>query len=149
MIYDDLKNIEKYNIVSKEVLNFIKSLSADIVPGHYLIDENSYVNVDEYETKNFENCLFEAHKNYIDIQIMIDGAERLDYTDTEDLTVSKAYDESRDVMFFKEPGNPFNSVCLTSGKFVLLYPYEAHKPQINCNGIVKKVKKAVVKIKYE
>lgn len=143
MIIDDLKNIDKYQIPS-EIIKILKSLSAKTPTGHYEIDSNNYYNVDVYEPKEFVNCKFEAHKKYIDIQMLLDGEERLDYRPIEGLKVSEPYDEKRDVMFFENPENGFDSVLLTPFKFTFIYPHEAHKPQISTG--TKSVKKVVVKI---
>lgn len=37
-----------------------------------------YVNVAEYDSKAFEDCKFEAHKRYIDVQVVASGIERID-----------------------------------------------------------------------
>lgn len=148
MIFDDIKNIRKYAEIDAKIAEFISGLNAELPAGRiYLSDDGlTYANVDEYTTKFHENCKLEAHKKYIDIQIMLDGVEELDYTDIDGLEVSEAYDSARDVVFFAAPDRVLNKVVLSAGKFVMLYPYEAHQPQMaykNSSGAVKKV---VVKI---
>ncbi len=148
MISDKLENITKYNIVSEKVSDFLKSLTPDSAVGHYLIDENTYANIDVYETKDISLCKFEAHKKYIDIQMLLQGEEKLDYTFVDGLSISEEYDKQRDVMFFAAPKS-FDIVSLQPFKFVLLYPYEAHRPQMNIKNTSAKVKKVVVKIKAD
>ena len=147
MIYDKLNNINKYNVISEKVSDFLLGLTPEIAAGRYVIDENTYVNIDVYNTKDFNNCKLEAHKKYIDIQMLITGNERLDYINTDGLKVSEEYDENRDIMFFETPDIPLNSVQLTPYNFALIYPHEAHMPQINYINKTHSVKKAVVKIK--
>ncbi len=147
MIYDKLNNINKYNVISEKVSDFLLGLTPEIAAGRYVIDENTYVNIDVYNSKDFNNCKLEAHKKYIDIQMLITGNERLDYINTDGLKVSEEYDENRDIMFFETPDIPLNSVQLTPYNFALIYPHEAHMPQINYNNKTHSVKKAVVKIK--
>jgi len=147
MIYDKLNNINKYNVISEKVSDFLLRLTPEIAAGRYVIDENTYVNIDVYNTKDFNNCKLEAHKKYIDIQMLLTGNERLDYINTDGLKVSEEYDENRDIMFFETPDIPLNSVQLTPYNFALIYPHEAHMPQINYNNKTHSVKKAVVKIK--
>jgi len=54
-------------------------------------------------------------------------------------------DELKDIMFFENSNNKSDFVHLTPYKFVLIFPHEAHKPQIRIKqGLVKK---AVVKLK--
>lgn len=148
MIFDDIKNIKKYAEIDEKIAEFISGLNTDVPSGRiYLSDDGlTYANVDEYTTKLHENCKLEAHKKYIDIQIMLDGVEELDYTDTDGLDVSEPYDIARDVMFFAKTERVLNKVVLAAGKFVLLYPHEAHQPQMAYKNSPTAVKKVVVKI---
>ncbi len=51
----------------------------------YDIDgDNLYASVSEYMTKNEEDAKFEAHRNYIDIQHVIIGAEQMSITPLSD-----------------------------------------------------------------
>lgn len=146
MIIDKFENISKYNIISQKVIDFLNTLTVESETGHYEIDENSYANIDVYETKSYENCKFEAHKKYIDIQMLLLGVEELDFMSVEGLSVSDEYDSKRDIMFFQNPDKLADRVILQSGKFAIIYPHEAHKPQMNINGLSHTVKKVVVKI---
>lgn len=146
MIYDDITNISRYNI-PENVVKFITNLKDDIATGRHEIDGNNYANVDVYTTKSHNNCPLEAHKNYIDIQMLLAGNEQLDYTDISGLSISENYDENRDVMFFHDPAFQKNTVQLVKGKFVILYPNEAHSPQMNYDNKPCEVKKVVIKMK--
>ena len=146
MIIDSLENMSIYDNIPQNVINFVKTLTPETEIGRYEIDKNSYANIDVYETKNLKDCKFEAHKNYIDIQMLLSGIEELDYTPVKDLIVSEKYDEKRDIMFFENPDRIADSVILEAGKFALIYPHEAHRPQVAFNANLKTVKKVVVKI---
>lgn len=124
MIIDSLENITFYNNIPQNVIEFIENLTPQIEVGRYEIDKNSYANIEVYETKNLKDCKFEAHKNYIDIQMLLSGIEELDYTPVKDLIVSEKYDEKRDIMFFENPDRISDSVILEVGKFALIYPHE-------------------------
>ena len=144
MIIDDLKNIDQYHNIPKEAADYLQILSGQSDSGHYELGNGIYANIDIYEPKMFEDCRFEAHKKYIDIQMLLEGQERLDYTNIERLEILQEYDETRDVMFFKDSSKNFDSVILEPSKFVFIYPWEAHKPQISTG--YKLIKKVVVKI---
>ena len=148
MIFDDITNIKNYVEIDEKIADFILGLSADTPTGRiYLSDDGlTYANVDEYKTKLHENCKLEAHKKYIDIQLLFSGVEELDYTSLDGLTVSEPYDETRDIMFFASTDRVLNKVVLEPGKFVLLYPHEAHQPQMAYKNVPSGVKKVVVKI---
>jgi len=146
MIFDKIENIDNYPQIPQNAADFIKNLTSDIDTGRHDINENIYANVDEYTTRPPEKCRLEAHKKYIDIQLLLKGQEELDYTSIEGLEISEEYDDARDVMFFKSPQRRLNTVMLEKGYFVLLYPHEAHRPQMNYTDSMP-VKKVVVKIK--
>ncbi len=146
MICDNLENILKYGEISEKTAKFLMSLNAQTPVGHYEIDENVYANVDVYETRTIDKCKFEAHKKYIDIQMLLDGNEQLDCISFNKLIVSEDYDEKRDIMFFENPEElPDASFKLSVQRFVLIYPHEAHRPQMALDK-PSKVKKVVVKI---
>ena len=71
MITDKIKNIDKYEQIPKNIREFIKTLKTDLPAGRINIDENNYANIDEYTTKPHQDCLFEGHKLYTDIQIIL------------------------------------------------------------------------------
>lgn len=146
MIYDNISNIRKYAEIPRIVIDFIEHLNAETFPGHYEIDTNSYANIDCYSTKQEGEGKLESHIKYIDIQILLSGEERLDYIETSDLKISEPYDADRDIIFYEKTNNFLNSVKLSSGKFILLYPYEAHQPQMAIDESIM-VKKVVIKIK--
>jgi len=147
MIIDNIKNIRSYSEIPEEAAEFLGVVNADVFSGRYDFSNRAFANVDEYDTKQFEDCKFEAHKKCIDIQMILRGEERLDYTPADVLKTAKPYSEENDVMFFENPEGTIDSVILTPGKFAFIFPHEAHKPQIAVNGKPEPVKKVVVKIR--
>ncbi len=147
MIYDKIENIDKYAEIPEFAIKFIEGLSENIATGRYELGGENYANIECYTTKSHDICKPEAHKKYIDIQLLLSGHELLQFTGVEGLKISEEYDENRDIMFFKKPEYPLNTVMLVKGVFALLYPNEAHQPQMNFNGVSEQVKKVVVKIR--
>lgn len=143
MIYDKIVNIDLYSI-DKDAAAFIKALTPDIECKKHVINDNVYANVQEYNTK--EIGYFEAHKNYIDIQILLKGEEIIEYTSVENLKVKDEYDPQKDIAFYFDTNNTVMPIKLEKGLFTVLYPHEAHKPQMIYNEL-QNVKKVVVKIK--
>ena len=146
MIIDDIKNINKYSNIPVEAVEFLQTLTPETFTGHYDLCDSVYVNIDEYQTKPAEICKFEAHKKYIDIQMLLDGEEEIDILPVDGLKISEEYDENRDIMFFEKSEKTPDKIQLKPYKFVLIYPEEAHRPQMNSGSVSKKVKKAVAKI---
>ena len=148
MIFDNVCNIKNYKEIDDKIVEFICNLDVNVALGKIILSDDglTFANVDEYFTKTHDACKLEAHKKYIDVQLLLNGIEELDYTDVRGLKVSEEYDETRDVMFFAQPDVILNRVILTEGNFILLYPHEAHQPQMAYNNRPSNVKKVVVKI---
>ena len=102
--------------------------------------EEVFFNLDEYETKPTQKL--EAHKKYIDIQVVVTGEEYMGYTNIENTTVTEEYDEKRDVLFLD--GN-VDKVLATNKNFIIFYPEDAHMPALSVTE-PQKVKKAIFKI---
>lgn len=148
MITDNIENIDLYNsIIPNEVIKFIKNLNQNTELGKYQIDENIYANIEMYNTKPIQEGKFESHKQYCDIQILLKGEEYILYQPTKNLKNSGVYRQEKDIMFYldKIEGSPF--VKLDGTNFALIYPHEAHAPQIATNVGEQNVIKVVVKIK--
>ncbi|MDO5042403.1 MAG: YhcH/YjgK/YiaL family protein [Slackia sp.] len=112
-------------------------------PGRHDIDGDVlFANVCAYDTRAFEDCRFEAHRRYIDVQMVLEGAERIDVQFVGALS-AEPFDEEADNMFLD--GDAAASVVMTPGTFVACFPDDGHKPGIAVNGSVP-VKKAVFKV---
>lgn len=143
MIFDDFKNIDLYNI-DDSIKKFILNIDSKIPLGRHEICKGAYINIDEYQTRS--GIKFEAHKKHIDIQFLIEGEEKVYVTETGGLIENIEYNEEKDVVFYDTPKKELNTVFLTKGKFVVLYPDDAHSPCILIDA-PKNVKKAIVKIR--
>ena len=146
MITDKLENIDIYSDIPNIAKDFIKNLTSDIELGRVYLSDDIYVNIESYITKTTTDAQFEAHNKYIDIQILLKGNEFISYTDKSILTVKMPYNEEKDIAFYSQPVNDYPHVKLDSSNFVILFPHEAHAPQI-CDEFPSEVKKVVVKIK--
>lgn len=86
---------------------------------------------------------FEAHRKFLDIHYVIDGVECMGYADIDTLTPTTEYNDEKDYQMLK---GHVNKVILNKGDFCVVFPEDAHLPQmIGDDG--KWVKKAVVKMK--
>lgn len=145
MIYDEIKNIDLYNL-DKTAIDFIKNLTPDIECKKYILNDSVYANVEEYTTK--ENGFFEAHKKYIDIQLLLSGEEIIEYTPLDGLKIKDEYDTNKDIAFYYDGIKPIIKLKMQPGFFSVLYPNDAHKPQLKITN-PQKVKKVVLKIKID
>lgn len=150
MVFARIEKLSKY--VSREqfqkINGFLKELSPEMEEKCYEIDgETIYAKVMSYPTSIKNHCKIEAHNKYIDIQISLMGEEGIDIFDRDSLDIVNKYNEKQDVMFYKETKDPYTSVRNVIGYFTMIFPEEAHRPQISLNQKCEQVKKVVIKIK--
>ena len=118
---------------------------AALEPGDYAIDgKNIYARALTYTTRVPENGVWEAHRRYIDLQVMVLGDERVRYAPLSGLTPG-AYDEAKDFLRLSGEGD---SITLPSGSFMLLWPTDGHMPCLAVDR-PEPIKKVVVKIAVE
>ncbi len=146
MIIDKLENLSMYRIVPDHVVDFVKNLKSDIKTGRYELIDKDYANVETYTTKSITDGKFEAHNNYIDIQILLDGKERIYYTSTSSVSVDTPYNPEKDIKFYSDRIEKFDFVTLDGTNFAMIFPHEAHAPQVSIDSKTE-VKKVVVKVK--
>lgn len=118
----------------------VKTDFSRLEDGRHVINDYMYVNVETYQTK--EDALFEAHRDYIDIQYIISGEEKIGVTKYSDCTENTPYDKERDIEFLNGEGEFYP---MKTGDYMILYPTDAHKPSISLNEKAT-VRKAVVKV---
>lgn len=104
---------------------------------------NVYLNRFDYETRPPEDLLFEAHEQFADIHLILDGEEAIHVSDIRDLQEEKRKPESDYIGCSGES----QSVCvMRPGFFLVAFPEDAHKVKVRYHSETT-VQKAVVKIK--
>ena len=110
-----------------------------------MINDDIFVLKQAYSTKNREDCFFESHRKYIDIQYMVRGEEIMDVSPIEDLVEINPYDDKTD--FIKYTGKDANSsLYIKEKELAIFYPEDGHQPCIRTNNSSKLIYKAVIKI---
>ena len=149
MIIDLLANMYLYEGLNPRIDRAFAYLRetdlAALEPGDYAIDgKNIYARALTYTTRVPENGVWEAHRRYIDLQVMVLGDERVRYAPLSGLTPG-AYDEAKDFLRLSGEGD---SITLPSGSFMLLWPTDGHMPCLAVDR-PEPIKKVVVKIAVE
>jgi len=118
----------------------------DTLPlGRTTIDgDDVYVLVAEAETRPPEKVPFEAHRRYIDIQLVVRGQEAIGTAPVAALVTSEPYDPVKDVEFFAPPAESA-TLALRAGEFAVFAPGDAHRPGLHLDG-KHLTRKAVVKV---
>lgn len=129
-----------------KIAEFIKNAPADIAPGRYDIDgDDLYASVSSYDTKPLAGALPETHQVYADVQVLLAGKEFVYWCPAAGLKEAKPYDPEADIAFFEQP-ETMSRILLQGNTFTLLFPGDAHMPQIAVDA-PEKVVKVVFKVK--
>lgn len=102
------------------------------------------VRVLRLKTKLREDCRFETHREYTDLQCVLGGGELIDWAPRDDLKSIGEYDPAHDVSFY-ETHAPTATLEMKSGLFAVFRGEDAHRPQIALEGF-QYVEKFVFKI---
>ena len=121
--------------------------------GSYDVDYNGIkMNVGKYFTKREEEKFWESHKKYLDVQIMIDGSERVAFNNIRNMK-EKSFDSERDLIILD--GDKMFDVIIENGDVLVFFPNDVHKPELDifnseneekCEDNKKIVTKVVFKI---
>lgn len=148
MIYDHFDHLSLYAVPGTPLhraLVYARDVAAGVADGRIEIDgELLYASVASYETGGREERRFEAHRRYIDVQVLLAGEETIDVALDGGLPILEAYDEQRDVMFLKPPAH-VASLPMRPGLFAVFYPHDIHRPGCHL-GDKQKVRKIVMKV---
>ena len=145
----EIKLYEKLNEKFPRAFEIVRNVLKEIPEiGRYEVEGNElYYMVQSYKTKVPGEAQFEAHKKYIDIQVMLEGEEIIRFETPEKLAVTKEYDEDRDYQLFAM-SREFDSVRLCKGDMTVIFPGEPHAPGIGTAATPESVRKLVIKILY-
>jgi biofilm protein TabA len=150
MITSTLSNLHWYKIISpnfEKAINYVLGTDfSDQETGKYEIDgDNVFAIVNEYTTRPVSECDPESHREYADIQIMIDGAEKFGYTPLLNQAATTPYNPERDVALYSIGEEDLSYITLLSGQFIIFFPTDIHQPEVFIHQ-PDPVKKVVIKV---
>jgi YhcH/YjgK/YiaL family protein len=149
MILAPLSDADRYRALHPGVgaaLDWLRGFDPATEDGRYDVDGDAvFALVSSYATGPSTEKRFEAHRAYLDVQLVAAGEERILHAPADGLAVEVPYEEETDVLFFAEPGVS-SSLLLRTGDLALFWPADAHKPGCMAGGRAQ-VKKVVVKVR--
>lgn len=148
MIYDKIDNLETYADISEDIrigLEFLRQVSPDIEKGVHELSPRVKAIVSEYTTKPENENGYEAHRQYIDIQYLVSGSEKICCLPLEYLKETKPYSEECDAALYSADIQP-QEMMIGNGYFAVFFPQDGHMPQLSADEPLP-VKKIVVKVK--
>lgn len=149
MIADTLKNRSQYASISPRIKAGFDYLAktdfSKIEAGKYEIDgSNLFALVQVYDSITKDQGKWECHKDYIDIQYVVEGVEQIGVQNIDFLKVTTEYNPEKDIAFLSGEGD---FVTLSKGSYGVFFPQDAHMPKVAPGDKPGKVKKVVLKIK--
>lgn len=149
MIFDTLANKETYSAISpkiKKALDYLAQTDFNkMEPGRYDLDgSNIFALVQKYDSIPESQGKWEYHKNYIDIQFIASGTEKIGFQNINKMKPDVPYDSEKDIAFVSGTGD---FVTLEKNSWAVFFPQDAHMPKVALNNKPEKVTKVVMKIK--
>lgn len=148
MIFDSIKNKSNYKSLPHiyQALDYLTNMTSDNISNQTinLIDDILFGNFVSLSSKPEEECVFEAHKKYIDLHYIIEGIEGIATADLYTLDMSIPYNHRKDIGFYE--GMKDGLYYLKPGQFMVCWPNDAHKVAIMYEKPAN-IKKIVFKIK--
>lgn len=154
MTVTSIEEIAAHSFLSKNMrtaFDFLENTPnlLDLEIGKIEIDgDNVYGFSQSYDTKPVAGALYEAHREYIDIQVMIGGSEVMGWLPLDQLDVTEEYNAEGDFLLGK-PSDKTTHVEFEAGQAMVLLPSDAHAPGISLEGEAKPVRKIVLKVKID
>ncbi len=108
------------------------------------LDNNNFRLEQVYNSKNREDCFFESHRQYIDVQFILEGEEIIEVSNINNLEIDFKYNNGMDLLKYKPTLNP-SIIKLKKGDVAIFFPQDAYMPCVKLNKS-QKVVKTVVKV---
>ena len=148
MIIDRIERYQQYSRSVPEIyeaMKFAEKAKKENLPvGKYPLP-HGFALIQEGTTRRFEEADFDVHREYIDIQILVSGAECLEYADMQDLVTRVPFDAQKDLELMSGAGC---QIQIKPDMFYILYPTDGHKPCCH-QDTPTDYKKVLVKIKID
>ena len=150
MVVDKLENLMQYQSLHPrfpKAFAFLGDLLKNGAEnGRHVLDDEVYVNLLNDDTKVEEMAKAESHRKYIDVQLVIEGAEIMAIP-VEKPEVAVAYQEEKDFMLYAPVmSEECHRLRMESGEFAIFFAGELHAPMLSVSGKVETVRKAVLKV---
>ncbi|MDD2716389.1 MAG: YhcH/YjgK/YiaL family protein [Candidatus Wallbacteria bacterium] len=108
-----------------------------------LDNRDLFVLLNDYRTQVNPEVSLEAHRNYLDLQLMISGEEIIRISHLERCMPIQEYTPEKDAAYYASKN--CTELILRTGEFAVFYPWDAHQPCLAVSEPLQ-VKKLVFKI---
>lgn len=142
---EDLLNSQVYTEKIQTKLQLLKDVDfTQYSAGRNEFDNELFFFVNEYETKDAEDCFFEAHRKYLDFHYILEGKENIAVDHIANQTVKEDYNEEKDAIFFEGKVNTI--ITMEPGDVMVCFPEDSHMAGVIAEE-KQNVRKIVLKVK--
>ena len=115
-----------------------------LAPGRYsIVGDDLFAIVEQAQGKAQEMAKLEAHRKYIDIQLVLEGDEQMGWKPLADcLNPASEHSEEKDIRFFRDA--PASWIAVPPDHFCIFFPGDAHAPLVGSGQIRKVIFKVAV-----
>lgn len=131
----------------QEAFDFLQSLGPDAEDREVeLRGDKMFARVISYDTRSTDTAILESHREYIDVQTALSGPEGIDWYPVNALEVKEPYNDEFDRALYHRYEPAPAHIDNHPGMFVVMYPGDAHMPQLIVGNEPEHITKAVVKV---
>ena len=149
MISDALNSLPSaglHPVLQQALTLAIAATPQEKTPGRYTLQgENIFMNVMQFTTQSPEQKKAELHQQYIDIQMLLSGEERILFGMTDSARHCEEMHVEDDYQLCSQIADE-QAMVLKPGKFVIFMPGEPHKPGCVVQAPMD-IKKGVIKVR--
>ncbi len=150
MIFSSIHSNDDYSAypaVIRRVIDYLKSNDfVNMEAGVYEIEgKDIYAQVFDAETGPVSEKRPESHNDYLDVQFLASGEEKLGFTPNTGAYEVDEYIKERDLIFYKSVENE-GFIYAVPGCFSIFFPHDIHRPAVAA-GEPMVVRKVVVKVR--
>jgi biofilm protein TabA len=148
MILSSLAQSARYaslNPLFQRAFNYIRDTDLyALAPGRYNVAGDDLIAIVEHVSgRSKEMARLEAHKRYIDIQLVLEGEEQMGWKPLADCyNPVGEHSTDRDILFFLDA--PASWVAVPPDHFCIFFPEDAHAPLVGSGPIRKVIFKIAV-----
>jgi biofilm protein TabA len=108
-----------------------------LAPGRYpIVGDELFAIVERVPGRTRAEAELEAHRRYIDIQLVLEGVDEMGWKPLSDCREPvDDFNAERDIQFFRDA--PASWIATPPGAFCIFYPEDAHAPLVSTGSIRK------------
>lgn len=146
MIVCPFKDLSRYAAIIPGLEEAVKAVAqiTDYTPRTIPLSGGNKILVQQGETRAPEGQLSEAHRDYLDIQYIVEGVDTIGWAPLETLTLDGEFDEAKDKGMY---AGPVDFIAVKAGYCYVVYPEDAHMPNCHLDGKSIHFTKLVLKLK--